>query len=195
MSANQPYKEHELLSHIAQGDEKAFRELVHLYTPLLAPYILKLVKSREKTQEIVQDIFMQMWITRESLGKVENFRRYLFVASRNYTLNAIRGMLREEKRRLKWLQDQSHLEEAPPDADYSPYISLVEEAVMRLPEQQRKVWVLCRQNGKKYNEVAAELNISRETVKKYLQYAQASITKYIQHKVVTVLTAILFENL
>lgn len=196
MSTHPPYEENEILQRIAKGDEAAFRQLVHQYTPLLAPYVLKFTKSKERTQEIVQDIFTQMWISRESLSEVDNFRRYLYVASRNHALNAIRNMMREEKRHLKWLQEQSSgIGGDTPAQDYSPYIGLVEEAVQQLPEQQRKVWVLCRVQGKKYQEVATEMGLSRETVKKYLQYAQASITKYVQHKVTVALAGFLLSRL
>lgn len=195
MPTLQSYEEKELLQLITKGDEKAFRQLVHQYTPLLAPYVLKFAKSKERAQEIVQDIFTQMWISRESLSQVNNFRRYLYVASRNHALNAIRNMMREEKRHLKWLQDQpTGIADNTAAQDYSPYIGLVEEAVQQLPEQQKKVWELCRVQGKKYQEVAAELGLSRETVKKYLQYAQASITKYVQNKVIAALAGLLLEN-
>jgi RNA polymerase sigma factor (sigma-70 family) len=195
LSTPPPYEEKEVLERIAKGDEAAFRQLVHTFTPLLAPYILKFTKSKERTQEIVEDIFTQMWISRESLSQVNNFRRYLYVASRNHALNAIRNMMREEKRHLKWLQDQpSGIAENTPAQDYSPYIGLVEEAVQQLPEQQKKVWELCRVQGKKYQEAAAEMGLSRETVKKYLQYAQASITKYVQNKVVVALAGLLLKK-
>lgn len=196
LSTHQPYEEREILQRIAKGDEAAFRQLVHQFTPLLAPYILKFTKSKERTQEIVQDVFTQMWLSRESLSQVNNFRRYLYVASRNHALNAIRSMMREEKRHLKWLQDQpSGVAENNSAPDYSPYIGLVEEAVQQLPEQQKKVWDLCRVQGKKYQEVAAETGLSRETVKKYLQYAQASIAKYVQHKVVITLAGLLLRKI
>jgi len=196
LSTHQPYEENEILQRIANGDEAAFRQLVHKYTPLLAPYILKFTKSKERTKEIVQDVFTQMWLSRESLSQVNNFRRYLYVASRNHALNAIRNMMREEKRHLQWLLDQPPgIAETPPAQDYSPYIGLVEEAVQQLPEQQKKVWVLCRVQGKKYQEVALETGLSRETVKKYLQYAQASITKYVRHKVVIALAGLLVRKI
>jgi len=104
-------------------------------------------------------------------------------------------MMREEKRHLKWLQDQpSSIAENTPAQDYSPYIGLVEEAVKQLPEQQKKVWILCRVQGKKYQEAAAETGLSRETVKKYLQYAQASITKYVKNKVIIALAGLLLRK-
>lgn len=191
MAANHTYNEHALLQQVAAGDEKAFRSLVHRYAPLLAPYILELTKSREKTQEIVQDIFLQIWTGREALTSITHFRRYLFVVSRNHALNAIRSFIREEKRRMKWLDDQrGQLEDASP-TDYSPLIGLVEEAVLQLPAQQQKVWILIRRQGKKYHEVAAEMGISRETVKKYLQYATNNIIRHVQEKHIILIAGLL----
>lgn len=196
MSSHQPYEESEILQGVARGDEAAFRRLVHMFTPLLAPYVLKFTRSKEITQEIVQDVFTQLWQSRESLSRVNDFRRYLYIASRNHALNAIRSMMREEKRRLKWLRDQpAGTEGDVPAPDHSPYLSLVEEAVQQLPEQQKKIWILCRVQGKKYQEAAVETGLSKETVKKYLQHAQASITKYVQHKVVVILAGLLFRKL
>ena len=104
--------------------------------------------------------------------------------------------MREEKRHLKWLHDQPSGDAEDPSAqDHSPYIGLVEEAVEQLPAQQKKVWVLCRVQGKKYQEVATETGLSRETVKKYLQYAQTSITKYVQHRVMIALAGLLLRKL
>jgi len=195
LSSQQRYEEKEVLNRIAKGDEIAFRQLVQHFTPLLAPYILKFTKSKEKTQEIVQDIFTQMWLSRESLSQLKDFRRYLYVASRNHALNAIRNMMREERRHLKWLQDQSSNRDGnETPQDYSPYLGLVEEAVEQLPEQQKKVWILCRVQEKKYQEAAEEMGLSRETVKKYLQYAQASITKHVQQKVLVALAGILLQK-
>lgn len=174
--------EKKLLLRIAEGNEEAFRQLVHHYTPLLSPFILQLTKSREKAQEIVQDIFLQVWTGRDALAGIRHFRAYLFLVSRNHALNCIRQFVREEKRRLKWLSEQPLQAEEEQQEDYSPFIGLVEEAVLQLPEQQQKVWILVRRHGKKYQEVAEEMGISRETVKKYLQYAARNIIRYVQDK-------------
>ena len=68
------------------------------------------------------------------------------------------------------------------EASSDIYHSLLDEAINQLPTQQQKVYLLSRHERLRYNEVATKLNISRETVKKYLQIATVSITEYVQAK-------------
>ncbi|MBO9572251.1 MAG: hypothetical protein J7497_08605, partial [Chitinophagaceae bacterium] len=60
------HNEGDLLKRVALADETAFRELMLFYNGQLAPFILQFTKSKEKTEEIIQDIFMQVWTTRET---------------------------------------------------------------------------------------------------------------------------------
>jgi RNA polymerase sigma-70 factor (ECF subfamily) len=69
-----------------------------------------------------------------------------------------------------------------PEAESDIYHSLLDEAINQLPAQQQKVYLMSRHERLRYAEVATRLNISRETVKKYLQIATASITEYVQTK-------------
>ena len=172
----------ELLSLVASGNEKAYRKLFHLYADLLHTYIQHLTKSNELAEEIVQDIFLQIWTTRETLGNIHNFRNYLFVISRNHALNIIKKMVRENKKRKLWEYNEELLATHPPE-NQERQLSLIEEAIAQLPPQQQKVWIMSRQQGMKYNEIATATGLSRETVKKYLQYGTQSIINYVtKHK-------------
>ncbi|MEP7258367.1 MAG: RNA polymerase subunit sigma-70, partial [Flavitalea sp.] len=64
------YNEKMLLLQIAEGDETAFRQVLYHYSRLLAPYVLGFTKSKEKTEEIVQDVFLQLWISRGILPEI-----------------------------------------------------------------------------------------------------------------------------
>lgn len=171
-----------LLWQVSESDEAAFRIIVHHYSRLLAPYIIRFTKSKEKTEEIVQDIFLQVWLRRETLPEIHHFKSFLFVISRNSALNAVRDMIREEKRRKKWEQENARPAESFEESVQLP-VNLVEEAVRQLPSQQQKVWILSRRRGMKHTEIAMEMNISRETVKKYVRYANASIMHYVQSRI------------
>lgn len=168
----------ELLPLVATGSEKAFRQLFHLYADLLHTYIYNITKSSELAEEVVQDIFLQIWTSRETLGNIRNFRNYLFVISRNHALNTIKRMVRESRRKKQWEENKElHVENNPEYQEHR--LSLIEEAVCLLPPQQQKVWIMSRRQGMKYSEVAALTGLSRETVKKYLQYATSSIMQYV----------------
>lgn len=183
--------ENELLRNVARGDEIAFASLMHKYANLLATYVFRLTKNYEQTEEIVQDTFLKIWQTRESLTDVQNFSAYIYVISRNRALNALRAMLREKKRMLSLQQELTTTYETPSDNSDEKY-SLLEKAISQLPPQQREAWLLSRREGLKYAEIASRMNLSRETVKKYIQYASQSITRYFEDNIHLALYALLF---
>ncbi len=169
-----------MLGLVAQGDEIAFGKLMQQYANLLASHIFRLTHHREQTEEIVQDVFLKIWQTRESLAEVRNFRTYLYVISRNQAMNALRSLIREKKRQEQWEKTSDHFHDDESIADEERQYSLVEQAIAQLPAQQQKVWLLSRRNGMKYSEIACCMELSEETVKKYIQYANQSIIRYVE---------------
>ena len=116
--------------------------MFYRYADLLGAYVFRLTRSREYTEEIVQDVFLKIWMSREALAEVENFKVYLFVISRNQTLNALRKVIRERNRFKAWEKNMSslsavHNEESTYPADET--LGIIDEAINQLPEQQKKV--------------------------------------------------------
>ncbi|MFT3822277.1 MAG: RNA polymerase sigma factor [Chitinophagaceae bacterium] len=182
MTHNQPSEEKELLLLVAAGNEQAFRKLVLDYSGLVFKFIYQHLEDRPTAEEIVQDIFVKLWLNRETLSHLQSFRSYLLIVSRNHAFNAIKKMVREKHKAWEWQQAIT-----PPDQQEEQHqeilFVLMEEAVNQLPPQQQKAWTLCRKEGLKYEQAATEMHVSRDAVKKYLQYANTSIKKYILNKV------------
>lgn len=181
MIPNQLSEEKELLLLVAAGDEQAFRKLVYDYSGLVFKFINQHLEDRPLAEEIVQDIFVKLWVTRETLTRLHSFRSFLLIVTRNHVFNAIKKMVREKHKEWEWQQEvnQTTGEEAD---DAELLFGLMEEAVKLLPPQQQKAWTLCRQMGLKYEQAATEMQVSKDAVKKYLQYANASIKKYMSEK-------------
>ncbi|MBS1607139.1 MAG: RNA polymerase sigma-70 factor [Bacteroidetes bacterium] len=169
----------ELLDLVASGDQAAFERLFNAWYEQLGAHIYRLTESRQLAEEIVQDVFLNVWINREALAGITNFRAYLFVASRNRALNALRSLARERTLRRAWQRDNGG-EAIEPSSENSDLDGLLDLAVRQLPPQQQKVYVMSRYQRLRYDEIASRMNISRETVKKYLQHATASISAYIR---------------
>lgn len=176
----QQYDEQSLLKLVARGNETAFSKLVYQYADLVGSHIFRLTHNREQTEEIVQDVFLKIWQTRESLTTVRNFRTYLFVVSRNQALNAIRSLIRERLRRKKWEQSEKTETAEENETEIEQQISLIDKAISELPTQQQKAWLYSRREGLRYKDIAKQMNLSPETVKKYIQYASLAITRYIE---------------
>ncbi|NHA03795.1 sigma-70 family RNA polymerase sigma factor [Mucilaginibacter sp. HC2] len=186
--------ERELLMQVASGDEHAFRQLFMMYHQQLGEHMLRITNSIELAEEIVQDVFLKIWFTRESLVRVDNFKAYLFVISKNHALNCLKK-LAKERAVIKQMEEAGtgnlHAEIAGTDM----YYNLLDEAIDQLPPQQQKVYLLSRHGRLKYAEIADQLELSRETVKKYLQIATLSITEYVhEHLEVIVLLLIALKS-
>src|SRR5690606_4363184 len=98
MALRTVYNEAELLLEVAKGNERAFSELFNAYNNQLGEFVLLLTDSPEMTEEIISDVFLKVWSNRNSLKKIKKFTSYLFVLTRNYTLNCIRKSQTERKR-------------------------------------------------------------------------------------------------
>ena len=173
--------EKDLLVKVANGDEESFRRLFMKHHQMLGSHIYRLTNSLDLAEEIVQDVFLKIWLSRETLAEVDNIKGYLFVVSKNHTLNCMRKLSKE--RMCIRMSEESFVQDCNgSDAPSDIYHSLLDEAINRLPVQQQKVYLLSRHERLRYTEVAIRLKISKETVKKYLQIATASITEYVQAK-------------
>lgn len=173
------HKEKELLLRVAEGDKMAFHELVNGYAHILYIFIFRIIRNRPQAEDIVQDTFVKIWLTREHLSAVQNFKAYLFVISRNFAIKAVQKALRERKRIDEW-KKQGEENAVQPDLEWK--FMLIEEAISKLPPQQHKVWMMSRKQGMKYAAIAVELGLSKESVKKYLQFANAAIMKYVKNR-------------
>lgn len=179
MPEHKSYTTEGLLTLVAGGNEAAFRELVVRYSGLLYTYIYRHVESREVSEELVQDVFTQIWLTREALLEVRNFRTYLYVVSRNQALNALKKMLRDHHKQQEYRQLELVQEPDEERLNREMQLSIIEEAIEQLPARQKQAWVLSRRERLTYQQVAQEMDISRETVKTYLQHAHQFIGKYL----------------
>jgi RNA polymerase sigma-70 factor (ECF subfamily) len=176
-----PHNEKELLVKISQGDEAAFTQLFYAYHNRLGAYVYRLTRSPEVTEEIVQDVFMKIWSNRGALYEVEKFGSYIYVLSRNQTFNQLRRIAREHIRRKKALENMDGFYQPVDLSEQSDdYFSLLEEAVEELPPQQQRVYLLSKRERMTYQEIALQLHISKETVKKHLSLASKFIINYLR---------------
>ncbi len=143
MPVDQQHKEKELLKQVAQGDESAFSRLFYAYHQQLGQHVFRLTESMALAEEIVQDVFLKIWMTRETLMDIQNFRSYLFVVTRNHTLNCLRQIIREKKKHKEWEKETAPVQQTFYSTDISAqWHSLIDQAIAQLPPRQKKVYML-----------------------------------------------------
>jgi RNA polymerase sigma-70 factor (family 1) len=188
--------EKELFARIAQGDEEAFNTLFHLYVPRLHMLIMKVTRSEGVAKDIIQEVFLYLWIDRESLAKVEVPQNWIFkmAYNRSYTWLA-RQMARDRKYSELRLQNPSESDDSLEHIVFLHETArLIHEATALLPEQARKIFQLSRENGLKAAAIATQLGISVQTVRNSLVRSVKFVREFLaQHGIL--LPALLIINI
>lgn len=192
MTSNDIHTNLDLLQRVAKGDEQAFTNLFYQWEPFLFTHIYRITESKTIAEEIVQDVFLKIWQTRETLAEIRNFKAYLLSISKNHAINVLKRMAREFRNWENWVKDNVITSD---DEDSTQlYFSLIDEAVDNLTERQRQVYIMHRQQRKTYQEIAKELGIGRESVKTHLQLALKHITTYVNGKIAAAIILFIFQG-
>lgn len=178
---------------ISQGSQRAFADLYNLYFDDLVNKVQSILKDREVTKDLVQELFTKLWFERERLSTVEDVPAYLFILARNRCLNKLKASVREDAKRLQYLAEQETEEAYTLSSELEmDYYTQLEIAVKSLPGQQQKAYVMSRRLRRSYAEIAQEMQISKESVKKYLQLATSSIKRYLNDNKNSIVSFLLF---
>ncbi len=158
-----------LLKYVAEGNSRAFAELHDRYRPILYRFVYSILKSADLTKDICQEVFIRIWEDRQRLAEIYSFKPYVLTAGKNHSLNALKKMLAEERKISSFIQSyEESRQEVEEDLQSKEYQRFIQQVLATLPPQSQRVFVLCRQQGLSYEEVATELNVSRNIIKKHM---------------------------
>lgn len=197
MQGIQPYEEKELLKRVSQGDEKAFSQLVTPLFDRLYGFAISVTKSGVHAEEIVQDTFMRVWQHRHELPEIENITAWIFTIIRNLSYNYLRRQVKDDAL-VRRLDEYLALPSASAEENllYKEALQKVQQAVDALPTQQAQAFTLSRLQGMTLDEVAAQMQLSKSTVKNHLTQALKTVRSHMQeHSVIylIVISSLLWE--
>lgn len=177
----QDISEKTLLIKLIEGDSEAFEKIYFLYYKSLSEYAFRLTKSRFITEEIIQEVFLKIWINKESLTNVISIRSYLFFMVKNRGLNYLRDLVEHEDLSEEWWHD---LLQSKTETDHyvisKDFTHLIDNIVESLPQQRREVYKLSRQEGKRSSEIAKQLGLTTKTVENHLWMALRAIKRNLE---------------
>ncbi len=154
---------------LQQGSEVAFEVLYRRYQSKLFIYCFGFVKSRDIADDLVQDIFLKIWLKRSLLNPTHSFGAFLFKIAKNAILDYFRHQSAESSffesfyHRVELLHHQSE-----EDIIYADLKKIAEAVIEKLPEQRQKIFKMSREEGMSYDEIAQTLSISPNTVKEQI---------------------------
>lgn len=172
-----------LLEQVAVLDDKqAFEELFRLYYTRLQRFACAITKDTQLAEEVVADLFVNLWRNRTRLLEIENLNTYLYIATKNI---AIRSSTRLNRSRPLNIEDieiaAEHISQNPEEILLNrELIKRYDEAVMALPKKCQTIYRLAKQDGLRYKEIAAILNVSVKTIDAQLAIAIRRITQYVR---------------
>jgi RNA polymerase sigma-70 factor (family 1) len=177
------YNEKELFRRIANGDELAFAEIFHLYKSPLFDYGIKITKSQAAAEELVQECFLKLWLSRLNLPSIENPVGYLHMMARNAGVDYLRRLSLDAALHQKvWAGISVTENPTLQKVQVSETQKLIDEAVAQLPAQQREVFRLSRYEGLNYEQIGLQMGIAGNTVKNHLVKALKFVREYLVNK-------------
>ena len=157
----------ELQKKIAIDDQTAFTQLYLHFGKKLIHFATSLVRSKEIAEELVEDVFVKLWANRRHITEIENITVYVYIATKNKSLNSL-----SQKAKELILAPFDFLDTSVNDFAPDPYELMItsemmdrmHQAVETLPPRCKMIFKLIREDGLKYKEVAEILNISVNTI-------------------------------
>jgi RNA polymerase sigma-70 factor (family 1) len=175
--------ENEIFAQLAEGNERAFETIYHHYNKRLAPFVDKMVRSPELAEEIIQDIFVHLWINRHLLTDVKHPTSYLFNIATNKTLDYLKKIANNVKLMDRIAYRSTEISnETEERIIFRESAQIIELAVASLPQQRKLIYHLSRVEGLTHEQIAERLHISRNTVKNQLVSALKSIREFAEKR-------------
>lgn len=171
-----------LLKKISEGNNNAFRIFFDCYYPKVNRFVSYLIKYREIKEEVVSDVFFSVWQQKDKLPKVKDLDAFLYTIARNRAIDYIRQSSYSVK------TEQISLGIAV--SEKSPEVDLINKelheeiikAVNSLPEKCKLIFLMAKEQGLKYREIADVLKISEKTVNSQMVIAlkkmSTALTRY-----------------
>ena len=171
--------EKKLILLLGESDKDAFTEIFDYYRDRIFSRTMRFLKSQALAEEIVQDVFLKIWLKRSELQHVQSLHAYISSMANNLIIDRLKNLSYETTARNELSKRQRYIE----DTDYllrqHEYQQLIQDAINLLPTQQKKVYELAKTAGMNQQAIAEKMHLSRLTVKKHMAKALQFIRRYI----------------
>lgn len=164
-------EEKQLIKLLKEGDKEAFSLLYKQYWDQVYRFCQLYLNSKERVEDVVQEVFIKVWESRDFIREDDHFKGLLFIITRNLIFNQYRKNLNESFYKmtvLSAMETSYDIEEEIVACDLSEYI---DQLIAELPEKRREIFNLSRKEHKSYKEIALLLNISEKTVENQISKA------------------------
>lgn len=167
-----------LISEIQSGKAECFEYLFRNYYYGLCRFVAGIIKSSSVAEDIVQDVFLNIWQNKKEWLPQGNIKTYLYKASKNRAINYLKHLTVINN----WAESSTENITLSGNNIENEYVQKetllsINKAIEKLPEKCKVIFMLQRQEGLTYKEISEVLNISLSTVETQMGRALKKIRK------------------
>lgn len=174
-----PLHIHEIFKSIQSDNREAFNRLFREKYASLVGFAKNYLFDTGKAEEVVSDVFVAIWTKRDRLHAVENPETYLYVAVKNRCLNALRATTNTVSMNEYYEKDTVVSENPLSEMEQKELSQKLHAVINALPEQQRLIFNMIKENGLTAKQTADILQLSPRTVETHIYKAIKQLEKEI----------------
>lgn len=160
-----------------------FEKLYNLYYKPGIAFLVSIIKDKEEAENMLQDVFLKIWLRREKLELDINLQPYIFTSLRNIAFDYFKKMEKSNQMKLDFLERMKEPQDVNEESD-DIVKTQVNKAIDKLSEKRKMIIKLNIEEGKSYHEIAEMLRISKNTVKNQLIKAKQHLRNNIEYPIV-----------
>ena len=161
------------IKELRNGSYQAFTQIYEAYADRLYSFVLKQLKNRSLTQDIVQDTFLRLWDNRSQLNSFGNLQAFIFTIAKHQVIDYFRKQVNE----LQFEDFMEYCENQATDVSpedillYDEFLQQLQQSKKVLSQRELEIYELCREKHIPIKQIAEQLDLSEQTVKNYLTSA------------------------
>ena len=170
-----------LIRELQRSNAKAFEFLYKEYHARLYNFCMSIIRNKQDAEGMVQEVFIAVWENREKLDENKSFSGFIYSIAKNKTLNKIKQNL-SRRVYLEYLQTENQvLDEVASDFESRELMDFLLKTIQELPEKSKEIFLLSRNEGLTYKQIAAKLDVTENVVDHQIRKS----LKYIREKLVS----------
>jgi RNA polymerase sigma-70 factor, ECF subfamily len=167
-----------MLTGLSNDDKSALEALFNHFYPRLYRFSLTFLKVEEGIDDILQEVFLKIWLNRKKITNADTFNAYIFTITRNLLLNEIRNRLNSQKAMETLFEKSVAVEfQLSGQIEFQELRDMVSAIVAGLPDRQQEIFNMSRSEGLSHREIAQKLQIAEKTVEYHIHQVIAILRK------------------
>lgn len=160
-----------LMESLTNGDEKAYKFLLNKFHRKLHAYALTLVNDHSMAQDIVQNVFLKTWKSRNKLNPEFSIQSFLYKSVYNEFINSYQQNKAMMLLQQKYVESMQHVVETTDENSLERMLAIINKEIQNLPQKCQEVFILSKKEGLTNIEIAEHLDVSIKTVEAQISKA------------------------